>query len=91
MYSLLPIFLGTICSAGIIWDSRRKVMIDADEITYSAILGGFRVRLREIQKVWVSNGYIVIDDGSKPRKVIPLMFENTGLIIAMLEKSRVTP
>ena len=81
-------FMGFLCLAGIIYDSRRRVIISDNTVIYRAPLGGFILTRDHIKAVYAANGHILIDSGERYRKVIPMMFEKNGLILSLLRTPR---
>jgi len=81
---VLFVLFGLICLVGHIYDSHRRVIISDTTITYCAPFGGFTLPRAHIRAVYTANGHIAIDTGERFRKVIPMMFENNGIIVSLL-------
>ena len=81
----IPGFFAFLTGLGLIVDTKKKVKITEEMVSYKSIFGSFEIPLNRIQRVWTGNGLIIIDVGEKTRKVIPMMFQGNGQILATLQ------
>lgn len=86
----IPAFFAFLTGLGLLVDTKKKVKITEDVVIYRSVFGSFELPLSRIQRVWSGSGFIIIDVGEKTRKVIPMMFQGNGQILAML-KSKAQP
>jgi len=80
-----PAFFAFLTGLGLVVDTKKKVKITEDIVSYRSVFGSFELPLSRIQRVWSGNGFIIIDVGEKTRKVIPMMFQGNGQILATLQ------
>lgn len=81
----IPAFFAFLTGLGLLVDTKKKVKITEDFVSYRSVFGSFEIPLSRIQRVWSAGGFIAIDTGEKTRKVIPMMFQGNGQILATLQ------
>lgn len=80
-----PAFFAFLTGLGLLVDTKKKVKITEDVVSYRSVFGSFVLPLGRIQRVWSGGGFIIIDIGEKTRKVIPMMFQGNGQILVTLQ------
>lgn len=70
---------------GLIVDTKRKVIITEEIVRYRSVFGSFELPLNRIKRVRSASGFIILDVGEKTKKVIPLVFQGNGQILAILQ------
>jgi hypothetical protein len=71
------------------WCSR--VVVAGSRVSYRRIVRETSFDLSDVRNVWTSNGYIVVDLGRIPRIVIPTLFADSGVLLAILTYYRPKP
>jgi hypothetical protein len=80
-----PAFFAFLTGSGLIVDTKKRVVLTEHTVSYRSIFGSFEVALSSIKTVSAGGGFIILDIGEKTKKVIPMMFQNTGQILAFLQ------
>lgn len=85
LYGSLSLLFITIGIAAYIRLNKVYVAVDRDVVVYFDGKKENRVNRHEIQSVYVSTGYMVVDCGRIPRLAIPLVFENNRKMLEVLQ------
>lgn len=86
MFTLvLPTFFAFLTGAGLFFDSKKKVTITKEEFTYRSAFSTFEVKLSKIKGISTGSGLIFIDTGERRKKSIPMMFQDSGKMLAILQ------
>jgi hypothetical protein len=64
--------------------SRSAVEVNGSHVVYVRPFSASQAELARIQRVWLANGYLIVDEGKIPRMTIPIYMAGIFRLYALL-------